>query len=183
MTQQFNGEVLALGPAALRLVRSQSRGQWIQFHQHQKQYIANANIQDDIRVIEHVGSSYGCNTFLVDVVWRPSWWGSSPYLTLAQSPPQASSFSHSCCAYQASPTSTSCQLYHCHIGLQRIALRFTSRIMAAEVSQDVSMASSPPAVPDGQPMYAGYSRFEIELEVSQSRRCSPACIATSLDKN
>ncbi len=37
-------------------------------------------------------------------------------------------------------------------------------------SQDVSMDSPPPAPPakDGseEPMYGGYSRFEIELEVS-----------------
>lgn len=37
--------------------------------------------------------------------------------------------------------------------------------MAADASQDVPMDMSPPAPPTDEPMYGGYSRFEIELEV------------------
>lgn len=38
--------------------------------------------------------------------------------------------------------------------------------MATESTYDVTMAS-PPAIPeDSEPQYGGYSRFEIELEVS-----------------
>lgn len=42
--------------------------------------------------------------------------------------------------------------------------------MASEAPQDVSMSSTPAVPPaadqDQEPKYGGYSRFEIELEVS-----------------
>ncbi|TWU75204.1 hypothetical protein ED733_005046 [Metarhizium rileyi] len=40
--------------------------------------------------------------------------------------------------------------------------------MAADASKDIAVNVSPPAPPTDEPMYGGYSRFEIELEFVQS---------------
>lgn len=44
--------------------------------------------------------------------------------------------------------------------------------MASDANRDISMGSSPPApAADDEPKYGGYSRFEIELEVSIRHLC------------